>query len=102
MNAHKRTVVNKSCRPEPELSAAFARGIHHTEVVDSCPQDSTVSGAQFCYAAQQDLHPLSCKPTEEQFKHHISTLNQKKKKAVQDIQHSVHLHTDLRDTMLSV
>lgn len=77
MNAHKPTVVNKSCRPEPELSAAFACGVHHTEVIDSCPQHSTVSGAQFCYAAQQDLHPLSCKPKEEQFKRHISTLNKK-------------------------
>lgn len=72
-------MVNESCRTEPELSAAFTCGIHHAEVVDSCPQHSAVSGAQLCDATQQDLHPLSCEPTEQQFKHHISTVKRKKK-----------------------
>lgn len=64
-------MVNESCRPEPELSAAFACGIHHAEVIDSRPQHGTVSRTQLCYAAQQDLHPLSYKPAQEQFRHHI-------------------------------
>lgn len=61
------TVVDERRRAEPQLSAAFARGVHHAEVVDSCPEHGAVGRAQLRYAAQQHLHPLSCKPAEQQF-----------------------------------
>lgn len=58
----KLTVVDEGCRAQPELSAAFARGVHHAEVVDSGPQHGAVGRTQLRDAAQQDLHPLPCKP----------------------------------------
>lgn len=59
------TVVDEGGRPEPELRAAFACGVHDAEVVDTRPQHGAVSGAQLGDAAQQDLHPLAHKPTEQ-------------------------------------
>lgn len=50
-NAMKLTVVDESCRPEPQLSAALACGVHDAEVVDPRPQHGAVSRAQLCYAA---------------------------------------------------
>lgn len=70
----KLTVVDESCRPEPELSTAFARGIHHTKVVDARPQHSAVGGAQLSDAAQQDLHALSCEPTDQQHRGDIAAV----------------------------
>lgn len=100
MNANKLTMVDEGCRPEPELSAAFACGIHHTEVIDSGPQHSAVSGAQLCYAAQQDLHPLSCKPAEQQFECYTSTIKETCSLGLVAV--IVQLHATLINTMIRV
>lgn len=63
-------MVDESCGAEPELSAAFACGIHHAKVIDARSQHRTVSRAQLCYATQQNLHTLTCKPATQQFKSH--------------------------------
>lgn len=56
------TVVDESRRAEPQLSAAFAGGVHHAEVVDPGPQHGAVGGTQLGDDPQQDLHALADKP----------------------------------------
>ena len=59
------TVVNKGGGPQPQLCAAFARGVHDAEVVDAGPEDSAVGRAKLGDASQEDLHTLPHEPAEQ-------------------------------------